>query len=260
VVTNWRQEPSLPRLPKRVAVTGALGGIGRSTVALLEELGTAVHAIDLPASDDITSASSYQRCDISDVGAVATMVDGWTSEELPHALVNLAGIVEPGPLASQKPQGIQRVFETNLFGQIYLSQHLIKRWVNAGIPGVLVFVSSWVQDVPWPGIGTYSASKAALRSIARTFAREHARDGIRCNVLAPGIVGVGMARKQWDTELDYRARAKRAIPLGELQTPESVAEAIVFLCSSWSSYMTGATLLVDGGASLYPMDDDEVSS
>jgi NAD(P)-dependent dehydrogenase (short-subunit alcohol dehydrogenase family) len=257
VVTNWRQRSPLPQYPGRVALTGALGGIGLPTAALFHELGVSVHAIDLAPSTDQIDFATYEQCDIAQVAHVAAMVAGWSDDELPHALVNLAGVVEPGDMATQTSGGIQRVFETNVFGHIYLSQHIIHRWIEANINGSIVFVSSWVQDVPWPGIGPYSASKAALRSIARTFAREHARDGIRCNVIAPGIVGVGMAKQQWDTEPAYQARAKRAIPLGVLQDPESVAEAIAFLCSSWSSYMTGSVLLVDGGASLYPMDDDQ---
>jgi NAD(P)-dependent dehydrogenase (short-subunit alcohol dehydrogenase family) len=68
-----------------------------------------------------------------------------------------------------------------------------------------------------------------------------------------------MAKKQWDTEPDYRRRATRAIPLGSLQTPQSVADALIFLCSPMSAYMTGSTLLIDGGASLYPMDPEEVN-
>jgi NAD(P)-dependent dehydrogenase (short-subunit alcohol dehydrogenase family) len=88
----------------------------------------------------------------------------------------------------------------------------------------------------------------------RGFARELAPRGIRANAIAPGIVAVGMAKRQWDTDPSYRARAGRAIPLGEMQRPESVAHAFLFLCSELASYMTGAVLLVDGGCSLYPMD------
>jgi NAD(P)-dependent dehydrogenase (short-subunit alcohol dehydrogenase family) len=95
--------------------------------------------------------------------------------------------------------------------------------------------------------------------MARSFAREFAVDGIRANVLAPGIVGVGMARKQWIEERDYRLRARRAVPLGQLQDPQSVADALLFLCSPMSAYMTGSTLVVDGGASLYPLDPDELA-
>jgi NAD(P)-dependent dehydrogenase (short-subunit alcohol dehydrogenase family) len=82
---------------------------------------------------------------------------------------------------------------------------------------------------------------------------ELAAKGLRVNAIAPGIVGVGMAKRQGDTEPDYRRRAERAIPLGHMQPPESVADASVFLCSDASDYMPGTTLLVDGGCSLYPM-------
>lgn len=261
MVTKWRQGDALPTLPSSVAVTGALGGIGIPTVDLLTELGTDVTAIDV-VPDDVAAATrpdaKYRQCDVTDHDQVNALVASWTDAEIPRSLVGLAGVVIPGQLIDQTPQDIRRVFDVNVLGQIILTQGLIGRWVSAGIPGVVVLVSSWVQDVPWPGIGPYSASKAALRSIARTIAREHARDGIRCNVIAPGIVGVGMARRQWESEPDYRARAQRAIPLGTLQTPESVAQGIAFLLSTWASYMTGSVLLVDGGASLYPMDEDEL--
>jgi NAD(P)-dependent dehydrogenase (short-subunit alcohol dehydrogenase family) len=90
--------------------------------------------------------------------------------------------------------------------------------------------------------------------LMRGMAREFASHGICVNAIAPGIVAAGMAQRQWETEPDYRRRAERAIPLGCLQPPESVADALLFLCSEAADYMTGATLLVDGGCSLYPMD------
>jgi NAD(P)-dependent dehydrogenase (short-subunit alcohol dehydrogenase family) len=113
---------------------------------------------------------------------------------------------------------------------------------------------AWVQDVPWPEITPYTISKSALKATMRGFARELAPRGIRANAIAPGIVAVGMAKRQWDTDPEYRARAERAIPLGHMQPPESVAHAFLFLCSEMASYMTGSVLLVDGGCSLYPMD------
>ena len=108
--------------------------------------------------------------------------------------------------------------------------------------------------MPWPEITPYTASKAAMKALMRGFARELASYRIRANAVAPGIVAVGMARRQWDTEPSYRARAEKAIPLGYMQPPESVAHAFVFLCSPMADYMTGSVLLVDGGCSLYPMD------
>jgi NAD(P)-dependent dehydrogenase (short-subunit alcohol dehydrogenase family) len=114
-----------------------------------------------------------------------------------------------------------------------------------------------VQDVPWPEIAAYSASKAGLRMLARSMARELAPHGILVNVLAPGIVNAGLARRQLETEPQYARRAAKAIPLGELQTAEQVARAMAFLCSPDADYMTGSVLLADGGCSLFQFDEEQ---
>jgi NAD(P)-dependent dehydrogenase (short-subunit alcohol dehydrogenase family) len=93
-----------------------------------------------------------------------------------------------------------------------------------------------------------------MNQLMRSFARELAPKHIRANAIAPGIVSVGMAKKQWDTDPSYRTRAQKAIPLGQMQELDSVADAFLFMCSPASRYMTGAVLTVDGGCSLYPMD------
>ncbi len=87
----------------------------------------------------------------------------------------------------------------------------------------------------------------------KSLARELATHHIRVNVLAPGIVGAGMALRQWQSDPIYQARAQKAIPVGQLQEPSSVADGMLFLCTRSSDYMTGAQLLIDGGSSLYPM-------
>jgi len=91
--------------------------------------------------------------------------------------------------------------------------------------------SSWVQDIPWPDISPYNLTKSGIKMLMRGMARELAAKGIRVNSIAPGIVAVGMAKRQGDTEPDYRRRAEKAIPLGFMQPPESVADAFIFLCS-----------------------------
>jgi NAD(P)-dependent dehydrogenase (short-subunit alcohol dehydrogenase family) len=142
----------------------------------------------------------------------------------------------------------------NLRSALIVAQAASQRWIAAGQPGQLIFTTSWVQDVPWPEITPYTASKAAMKQLARGFARELAPKNIRANIVAPGIVAVGLAKHQWDTDPSYRARAGKAIPLGYMQPPETVAHAFLFLCSPMADYMTGSVMLVDGGCSLYPMD------
>jgi NAD(P)-dependent dehydrogenase (short-subunit alcohol dehydrogenase family) len=93
-----------------------------------------------------------------------------------------------------------------------------------------------------------------MNQLMRSFARELADKHIRANCVAPGIVSVGMAKRQWDTDPSYQARAKKAIPLGQMQSLDSVTDAFLFMCSPASVYMTGSILTVDGGCSLYPMD------
>lgn len=100
------------------------------------------------------------------------------------------------------------------------------------------------------GVEEYSLQD--FDELMRVNARELASRGIRANAVAPGIVGAGMALKMYKEDADYKARTDRAIPLGYLQPPESVANTFAFLCSDMSDYMTGSVLVVDGGCGLYP--------
>ena len=126
--------------------------------------------------------------------------------------------------------------------------------IQRGTEGHIIFTGSWVQDVPWPEIAAYSASKAGLAMMMKTMALELARHQIRVNVIAPGIVAAGMAKYQMDHEPQYARRVASIIPLGRMQTTEDVARAAAFLCSDDAAYMTGTTLLVDGGCSLFQFD------
>lgn len=246
--------------PRTVLVTGGAGAIGTALVARLSEAGTNVLVNDIVEEGIATSDHVGYVCQRVLTDEDATRVIGCaTHYETPLTdVVLLAGRVHSGLMVDQSASDVEDVLRDNVLSAFLTAKAAVNHWMQALRPGNLVFVSSWVQDVPWPGIGPYAASKAALRSLAKSFAREGATKGIRANVMAPGIVDAGMARQQWDSDPAYRARASRAIPLGALQPVDSVVDGIEFLCSQASRYMTGATLLVDGGASLYPMDPEEV--
>lgn len=252
---------------RHIAITGALGGIGSIVVKHLSALGAQLLCIDVETEE-------FGQSRLSEIGLPSgsfayLTIDIAKDEDLDrlgeqlnkgahHDLVSLAAVVISGDLKDQKSADIRRMIDVNLTSQMLLSQVFLRTWHSTGYPGQMVFVSSWVDSFPWPGITPYASSKAGLVAMARGIARENATQGIRANVISPGIVDVGMAAKQWREESDYRARASRAIPLGRLQDPIEVAYGIEFLLSEKSRYMTGSTLLIDGGASLYPMDPKEV--
>ena len=253
-------------LSKRtILITGGCGAIGRVVVEVLANHGASVVVNDIVPEDEARDLLGsldapaerlhYRRSDITTPeGAGALFPDG---EAMPDVVCCHAGMAQAAPVEEYSIETFDRLFDLNVRGAFLTAQAASRRWLEAGNSGHLIFTSSWVQDVPWPDITPYNASKAGLKMLMRGFARELAPKNIRANAVAPGIVNVGMAKRQLDSEPDYRRRAERAIPLGHLQPPTSVAHAFLFLCSDMASYMTGSVLLVDGGASLYPMDGDE---
>ena len=250
---------------KRILITGGLGAIGRVVVRVLAEHGAHVLVNDIRDPDEAQAAMategltglavSYYPCDCRDLDAVQALF-GQLEEEnlLPHTVCCHAGLVHPGPIGNFSVQEFDATIDLNLRAAFLVSQTAVQHWQRRPTGGHLIYTTSWVQDVPWPEITAYTVSKSGMRTLMRGYARELAPSGIRANAIAPGIVGVGMARQQWDTDPSYKSRASKAIPLGDLQTPESVAHGFLFLCSDMASYMTGSVLLVDGGCSLYPMD------
>lgn len=247
-----------------VLITGGAGAIGRVVTRELATHGAHVIVNDIVepavAQEALTAAAvpldhvTYHQADVTEPAVVEQLLDEITAQiGLPTTVCCHAGMVEAHPIDQYPIEVFDKLMNLNLRSAFLLARATSQRWIAAEQPGHLIFTASWVQDVPWPEITPYNTSKAGMKAMARGFARELA-PRIRANVVAPGIVGVGMAKRQWDTEPEYRARASKAIPLGEMQSPESVAHAFLFLCSPMASYMTGSVLLVDGGCSLYPMD------
>ena len=249
-----------------ILITGGCGAIGRVVGRVLAEHGATVVANDIVPEDEAAQMFANEGASGSTIGywrADATRPDSVESmfqqvEErygVPNIVCCHAGMAGSFPIDKYPLEGFDAIFNLNVRSSFLVAQTAAQRWLQQKRRGHLIFTTSWVQDVPWPEITPYTATKAALKALMRGFARELAPHGIRANAIAPGIVAVGMAKHQWDTEPAYRARAEKAIPLGYMQPPETVAHAFLFLCSDMASYMTGAVLLVDGGCSLYPMDE-----
>jgi NAD(P)-dependent dehydrogenase (short-subunit alcohol dehydrogenase family) len=246
---------------KHIVVTGGCGDIGRAMAVELVNRGARVTVFDIQEppktlSSDVnlflagleTGMITFTRVDVSNRADVRTAL----TEIAPFdAVIGNAGISQAAPFLDVTDEQWQHHQDVNLNGNFYLGQEAARIMVERGDGGVILFTGSWVQEVPWPEIAAYSASKAGLAMLMRTMALELAPHNIRVNVIAPGIVAAGMAKHQMDNEPQYARRIANVIPLGRLQTPEDVARAAAFLCSDDASYMTGTTLLVDGGASLF---------
>jgi NAD(P)-dependent dehydrogenase (short-subunit alcohol dehydrogenase family) len=248
-----------------VLITGGLGAIGRVIVSRLLEVSASVTVNDVLPADlaaRVIEESSWDKsrwayfcADVTKPEEARALAEAACARPglLDVALCH-AGMVKSYAILDFSANDWNQPMDLNLTGAFLVAQAAARAMVAQGKGGKIVVTSSCVQDVPCPEISPYNVSKSSMKMLMRGMARELAAKGIRVNSVAPGVVAVGLAKRQWDTEPDYHRRAEKAIPLGAMQPPESVADAIVFLCSSASDYMTGATVLVDGGCSLYPMD------
>ncbi len=251
---------------QHIVISGGAGAIGVSIVKKLTDHGARMTVNDVLPADEARqhlqaagvnlAAVQYVRGDLTQTAVVDQLMTEARAVFGPvHIALCHVGVVLPGPLIEVTLQAWEQTYAVNARSAFLLGQAAARAMLTDEIKGQLIFTSSWVASVPWPEIGPYSSSKAAMNQLMRSFARELAPQGIRANAIAPGIVGVGMAKRQWDTDPSYQARARKAIPLGFLQAPEAVADAFLFLCSPAAAYMTGSILTVDGGCSLYPMDE-----
>lgn len=247
---------------KHIVVTGGCGDIGRGMARELVDCGARVTVFDVqepPANDRAFlnaldhGSVAFQHVDVCDRGSVRSTLERIAPFD---AVIGNAGISQSAPFLEITDDQWQRHLDVNLSGNFFLGQETARLMRDRGAGGSIIFTGSWVQEVPWPEIAAYSASKAGLAMLMRSMALELARYGIRVNVIAPGIVAAGMARYQMENEPQYARRITNVIPLGRLQTVDDVARAAAFLCSDDASYMTGATLLVDGGASLFQYEGD----
>jgi NAD(P)-dependent dehydrogenase (short-subunit alcohol dehydrogenase family) len=250
---------------KAILITGGLGAIGKVVVQKLLAHSARVVVNDIVAEQEAqewmqATGCASDRCvyvcaDVTTaVGAQALVQKAVQSSGAVDVALCHAGMTQSCSILDYAEQDWDRIVRVNLRSAFLVAQAAARAMVARKVKGKIIFTSSWVQDTPWPDITPYNVTKSGIKMLMRGMARELAAKGIRVNSVAPGIVAVGMAKRQWDTEPDYRRRAEKAIPLGFMQPPESVADAFIFLCSPASDYMTGATLMVDGGCSLYPMD------
>jgi glucose 1-dehydrogenase len=232
-------------------VTGAAGSIGAAIADHLAALGARVAGSDMKATVTSGSRRRMDAVDVTDSVAVDRWIAGVTSSWGPPTIgIVCAGITRAGRLAELSDADWRDVLAVNLDGAYYTARAVIRAMLSGQVAGRIVFVGSWAAHAPHPHIGSYSMSKAALRSLCQTLALDHAADGILVNEVAPGIVDAGLSAELFRRDPTLAARTKFAIPNTRLIQPEDVARDVAFLASPENRHTTGATLVSDGGLSL----------
>ncbi|MDQ3574694.1 MAG: 3-oxoacyl-ACP reductase FabG [Actinomycetota bacterium] len=237
----------------RVAlVTGGSGGIGRATVAALAEGG---HRVAVGYRRDRVGAEKAA----AEIDGVAVEVDVSEPESVDAAfslvedglgpvevLVNNAGVNADGLILRMSDEQWRHVLATNLDGAFYVTRRASATMLRHRF-GRIVNVGSVVGSTGAPGQANYAAAKAGLVGLTRSVARELASRGITCNLVAPGPITTAMTEALSEERL---AELVGLVPLKRAGTAEEVAAVIAFLCSDAASYVTGAVVPVDGGASM----------
>lgn len=257
---------------KNAIVTGGSSGIGQAIAVRLGQEGVNVAinyvgrvdgacetktAIERGLDSCMASMQSngtkpiLVEADVSDERQVAGMFDEVMSTYGSiDILINNAGIQIAEDSEHLSVDDFDRVLGVNLRGSFLCAQHAIRSMLEHGTAGSIVNVSSVHQIIPKPRFLSYSVSKGGMQNLTRTLALEYASRGIRVNAVAPGAT-ITPINRSWADDPARRDLVVRHIPMRRAAESEEMAAATAFLCSEEAAYITGQTLFVDGGLTLY---------
>ncbi len=241
-------------------VTGASGGIGRACAIALasakESLDVVVHfnSSPGPAQDlavEITTRFGVRACamqsDLGKPGAAEKLIDDiTTSFGPPTMLVHAAGHIVEKPIAFTKPEEWDALFEVHVYSALALTKAMA-RYLRKTERGRIVYIGSLAGRIGLGNGAAYAAAKGSLDGLCKSFALEAARWKTTVNVIAPGFVETHMTQNQGP---ERKAAVMHSVPLGRYGTSDEIASLAAYLCSTGAAYVTGQTIVMDGGTML----------
>jgi glucose 1-dehydrogenase len=254
---------------KTALVTGASSGIGQAIAIRLaaEGCNVAINYRSQPEAAEATAEAAMQQAcaQLQNCGVKAIPIQGDVSKEADiirlvattieqlgglDILVNNAGIQTERLSHEISGEDFDRVIGVNLKGSFLCAREALKFWLERQIAGVIINVSSVHEIIPRPRYLTYSMSKGGMSNLTKTLALEYADRGIRVNAIAPGAT-ITPINEAWTEDPDKQEEVESYIPLGRAGTAAEMAAAAAFLASDEAAYITGQTLFIDGGLTLY---------
>jgi glucose 1-dehydrogenase len=267
--SSTRPEPMPGLKGKGVLVTGGTSGIGQAIAVKFAEYGANVAINYLRRPDEATdTAQQVHACAnrVQQHGVRDVIVQGDVSQEddvvkmVAHAvdelggidvLINNAGIQISRPTEELSSADFDKVLAVNIRGAFLCAREAIRHFLSAGKAGVIINVSSVHQLIPKPDYLGYSVSKGGMQNLTRTLALEYAGRGIRVNGIGPGAT-VTPINRAWIDDPVKREQVESHIPMARAGTAEEMGAVACFLASDDAGYITGQTIFVDGGLTLFP--------
>lgn len=266
---NTTLDPLRPLKNQKALVTGGNSGIGEACALALGAAGAdiVVNFVSHPEEAERvlgvirqggSKAMAFQA-DVSREDQVQAMFAAMMKEfSTIDILVNNAGLQRDSPFEEMTLEQWNTVISINLTGQFLCAREAVREFLRRGVvpevssaAGKIICISSVHEVIPWGGHVNYAASKGGVMQLMKSMAQELAPKKIRVNSIAPGAIKTPINRAAWETP-EAEAELLKLIPDGRAGVPEDIARAAVWLASDASDYVTGTTLFVDGGMTLYP--------
>ncbi|MBD2522428.1 glucose 1-dehydrogenase [Nostoc sp. FACHB-133] len=254
---------------KNALITGATSGIGQAIAIRLAQEGCniAINYRKSPEAAVDTEEMALQKAcgNIENCGVKSLLLQGDVSQESDiiemvntvvkefgslDILINNAGIQIESPSHEVTTANFDRVIAVNLRGAYLCARETIKHLLSLNRSGVIINISSVHEIIPRPMYISYSISKGGMENLTKTLALEYANRGIRVNAIAPGAT-ITPINQDWIDNPEKKAIVENHIPMGRAGSSEEMAAAAAFLASDEAAYITGQTLFVDGGLTLY---------